>query len=230
MDNLADELSANGFARIGLDAFSQQQIVQLYASWRALFKSGAHSSLPGDASVPIGFVPLRSRCGYEMKESVYVQPDFSLPGCVAAPTKRFIRDIGRLAERVSQAIRPHLQTEGLLQWPRHGCLRIMHYPAFEGGEDAATMRSLSWMGHLRAPAHTDLNALTFLPPATIAGLEIFTGDQWIALDDPQQLIVLVGRQLEAAGAGSFPAAMHRVRNPQREEREIARLSLAYFIG
>ncbi|WP_442680109.1 2OG-Fe(II) oxygenase family protein [Sphingomonas sp. ASY06-1R] len=231
MQDIAHQLSTDGFARIGLDRFSRQQIAQLYACWTALFQSGAQAALPGNPAIPIGFVPLRSASGYEMKESVYVQPDFPLPGCVAGPTKRFLRDIGRLAEGVSQVVRPHVRSADLLQWPRHGCLRVMHYPAFEGGDDAVTMRSLSWMGHLRAPPHTDLNALTFLPPATIAGLEIFARDTWIPLDDPEELIVLAGRELEAVGKGSFPAAVHRVRNPEREEeRKVARLSLAYFIA
>lgn len=230
MEALTEELRVNGFARMTLDPFLQQQVAQAYACWAALFRSGRQKEIEGDAAIPIGYVALRSPGGLEMKESVYIQPSFALPGSVATPTKRLLRHLGRLAEEVADAVKHRLMSDKILYFPRHGCLRVMHYPPFEDHEEAMTMRSLACMGNLRAPPHTDLNALTFLPPATIGGLEVYHEERWLALEQPNELIILVGRELEAIGERSFPAAIHRVRNPNEHESHASRFAFAYFIS
>lgn len=77
-------------------------------------------------------------------------------------------------------------------------LRIIHYPVSLEGEWAAE--------------HTDLNFLTFLPPATCEGLQVKTeSGEWIPVNVPEgAVIVNCGDMLQNLTNGEFRSAVHRV--------------------
>ena len=86
-------------------------------------------------------------------------------------------------------------------------LRIIHYPAALTGQWAAE--------------HTDLNLLTFLPPATCEGLQVKTKNgQWIPVNVPEgSVIINCGDMLQNLTNGEFRSSVHRVeRNPLGKER------------
>lgn len=80
--------------------------------------------------------------------------------------------------------------------------RALHYPSLPA--DAGG-------GSTRAAAHTDINLITALPPATGPGLEVLVGDEWVPADPPPGCLVLnTGQMLDRVSNGSVPAGVHRV--------------------
>jgi len=83
-------------------------------------------------------------------------------------------------------------------------LRVIHYPALNGGEDVE-----------RSGAHTDINLVTLLVPARGAGLEVQGKDgEWIPANTPDgALVVNMGDMMSMHTFGELPSTMHRVVNP-----------------
>ena len=99
-------------------------------------------------------------------------------------------------------------------------LRLAHYPPVP--PDASGVR---------AGAHEDINVITLLLGAEEAGLEILTrqGD-WLAVNPPPgALVVNVGDMLQRLTNDVLPSTTHRVVNPPRERRAMARLSMPFFV-
>jgi isopenicillin N synthase-like dioxygenase len=103
-------------------------------------------------------------------------------------------------------------------------LRIQHYFPVVNRETA---------GGLRAVAHTDINLLTILPAPTSGGLQLrdlaTQGWQDIPCDEGS-LIINGGEMLDAASGGYFPAAEHRVVNPDSDAESGSRFSLPLFLA
>jgi isopenicillin N synthase-like dioxygenase len=99
-------------------------------------------------------------------------------------------------------------------------LRLLRYPS---GDFAGPS--------LRAAAHEDINAITLLLGAEEAGLEILDRDGvWLAVDPPPGAVVVnVGDMLARLTNEVLPSTTHRVVNPAKERRGIARYSMPFFL-
>lgn len=101
-------------------------------------------------------------------------------------------------------------------------LRVLHYPPLRGDEP---------IGSIRAAAHTDINLLTVLPAANVAGLQVQARDgSWIdAPCDFGMLVINVGDMLQEASGGYYPSTVHRVVNPMGVLNNVSRVSLPLFL-
>jgi hypothetical protein len=228
--SVAAELEARTFAVIPASNELVGDLHEAYAAWIGLFASADKFQLPGNVELPSGYVPLGLAGSSELKESFYLRSGQAAPARVSEPSRRLVTALTDVAVAVAADI-AFAAGRSLVRWPAAGCLRVMRYPAFAGDAESALMCELEAQGAVRAVPHTDLNALTVLTPATSSGLEIWTGDSWVAADsDGTTLIVQVGRELEEHSGGRWRATQHRVRNPVGDERSRARLSFAFFVS
>jgi isopenicillin N synthase-like dioxygenase len=99
-------------------------------------------------------------------------------------------------------------------------LRLLHYPpaGFDGP-------------HIRAGAHEDINVITLLMGAEEAGLEVKDRDgQWLPINPPPGSLVLnIGDMLQRLTNHRLPSTSHRVVNPERARRNVARYSTPFFL-
>jgi isopenicillin N synthase-like dioxygenase len=98
-------------------------------------------------------------------------------------------------------------------------LRLLRYPParFEGPA-------------IRAGAHEDINAITLLPGAEEAGLEILTPAGWLAIHPPPgSVVVNIGDMLSRLTNDRLPSTTHRVVNPPPDRRGVARYSTPFFL-
>ena len=101
-------------------------------------------------------------------------------------------------------------------------LRILHYPPITGDEE---------LGAIRAAAHGDINLLTILPAANASGLQVQLKDgSWFDVPgDFGCLIVNIGDMLQEASGGYYPSTIHRVINPEGQDKTKSRISLPLFL-
>ena len=99
-------------------------------------------------------------------------------------------------------------------------LRLLHYPPV--GPDAPG---------IRAGAHEDINTITLLLGAEEAGLQLLDRDgRWLSVGiAPGELVVNIGDMLQRLTNKRLPSTSHRVMNPPRERRGIARYSMPFFL-
>lgn len=85
-------------------------------------------------------------------------------------------------------------------------MRLIHYPKTLTGQWAAE--------------HTDLNLLTFLPPATNEGLQVkLQNGDWVPVNVPDNAVIVnCGDMLQNLTNGEFRSAVHRVENVTGNER------------
>jgi hypothetical protein len=227
--DFAAQMEAEGYARLPVSPAFGERLADARAAWRGFFSSQAKYALPFDPELPAGYLAI-GRGNREMKESFYIH-DTRLPPWMAAATMPLIRELARLGACAARRIGSGA-AQTLVRAPRNGCLRVMRYPAHVGEAESRRMRRLANAGVLRAPPHTDLNALTLLPPSTAPGLELHRPPgAWRPLEDEQDsIIVMAGRELQARSRGRFAPAIHRVRNPVEAEAALPRLAFAFFLS
>jgi isopenicillin N synthase-like dioxygenase len=99
-------------------------------------------------------------------------------------------------------------------------LRLLHYPPLAA--DGA---------HVRAGAHEDINAITLLPGAEEAGLEVLDRDgAWLPINAPPGAVVCnIGDMLSRNVCGRLPSTTHRVVNPAPQRRHVPRYSTPFFL-
>jgi isopenicillin N synthase-like dioxygenase len=88
--------------------------------------------------------------------------------------------------------------------------RIFRYPPLE---------AVGAPGAFSVGEHTDYGLLTILAQDTTGGLEIRTGDGWIAAPPiPDAFVVNLGDMLERMTGGRYRSTLHRVRNTGARDR------------
>ncbi len=202
-----------------------------YQAWEDFFASPLKPHYQQGMAFPTGYVPLVHGSGYVMQESYYYYKGSRLPAMVREATLALVGSLSAVARQLAAALDAACG-KGLITNCNGGCLRVMHYPAFDGFAASSLMADLASAGNMRQPAHTDLNALTLLPAPTAPGLEVQQPDgSWLPADAPVgQLLVQIGRELQQRSGAAFKATLHRVRNPLTDEKQLCRLSMAFFVS
>jgi len=227
---IAEELERNQYLLLDQTDFLRNLWKETYAAWREWFSNKSKFSVPGNLKGPSGYFPFTYAKGCEMKESYYYQFGSKLPVSVEYITKQVTAELIRVAGIIADSLETSYG-KTLIFEKNGGCLKIMRYPAFSGDQASELMKHMASAGHMRSPVHTDLNALTILPPSTAPGLEIQTGDdQWELMDSKDALLIHAGRELEQRSDGKYKATVHRVRNPLPSEEHFSRLSMAFFVS
>ena len=100
-------------------------------------------------------------------------------------------------------------------------IRLLYYPPLSGNEPADAMR---------AAPHEDINFITLLPAASQQGLEIKPKQSdWQQVETSSDSIVVnIGDMLKELTDHELPSTTHRVVNPAKEARQMARISAPLF--
>lgn len=101
-------------------------------------------------------------------------------------------------------------------------VRILHYPGQEADPEE---------GQLRCGAHTDFGSHTILlADDAPGGLQVLTrsGDWIDAVPPANGFIINIGDMMKMWTNDRWHSNLHRVANPPRDERSVARLSIAFF--
>lgn len=81
----------------------------------------------------------------------------------------------------------------------------------------------------RSAPHTDVNAITALPTATTAGLEMFKNEKWIPVVAKEGYVIInTGEQLEHLTGGLFRAITHQVNNVDSHKERLASIFFGAF--
>src|SRR5690606_4804560 len=108
-------------------------------------------------------------------------------------------------------------------WASNGnsILRAIHYPPITEEPKGA----------VRAGAHGDINLITLLMGASTGGLQVLRKDgQWIdAIPQEDELVINVGDMLERLTNNKLRSTIHKVINPPREQWDIPRYSIPFFM-
>lgn len=138
-------------------------------------------------------------------------PEADVPG-ISARLLAFHRGVAELQRRFLRIVAEGLgaPVDFFDAMTEHGVhlTRAVHYPAMEGApaEEAAPDEPHVW-----AAEHGDINLVTALPRATAKGLQVKTGDGWLAVEPPPGHAVLnSGMMLERVSNGVLPTGLHRV--------------------
>ena len=129
-----------------------------------------------------------------------------------------------LGDKVLRAIARYLGLDDGFFGPTtkdgNSVLRLLHYPpaAFDGP-------------NVRAAAHEDINTITLLLGAEEAGLELLDrGGAWLPVNPPSGSVVCnIGDMLQRLTNHVLPSTTHRVVNPPRARRGVARYSTPFFL-
>ncbi|MGQ0533672.1 MAG: isopenicillin N synthase family dioxygenase [Caulobacteraceae bacterium] len=99
-------------------------------------------------------------------------------------------------------------------------LRLLHYPPTPPNPDG-----------VRAEAHEDINVITLLLGAEVAGLQLLTREgEWLDVNPPDgALVVNVGDMLQRLTNHVLPSTTHRVVNPAPERAHLPRYSIPFFL-
>jgi len=103
----------------------------------------------------------------------------------------------------------------------HSILRPIHYPPITEEPKGA----------VRAGAHGDINLITLLMGASTGGLQVLRKDgQWIdAIPEEDELVINVGDMLERHTNNKLRSTIHRVVNPPRDQWDMPRYSIPFFM-
>ena len=98
-------------------------------------------------------------------------------------------------------------------------LRLLHYPPIKGPATG-----------IRAGAHEDINVITLLLGAEVAGLELLDRDGiWQAIAPPLDCVVVsIGDMLQRLTNHVLPSTTHRVVNPSPARAAFPRYSMPFF--
>ncbi|KAI0752492.1 Clavaminate synthase-like protein [Daedaleopsis nitida] len=104
-----------------------------------------------------------------------------------------------------------------------GFVRFMKYWP-RSDEDESKTKSV-WL-----KGHTDIGTITILWSQPISGLQVMSPDgkwRWVRHID-NALVINIGDSMEMLSGGYYKATIHRVIQPPKDQRNLARLGIFYF--
>jgi isopenicillin N synthase-like dioxygenase len=135
----------------------------------------------------------------------------------------FYQDTAQLAFAVLAALALDLDLPESFFTDQHGqnlFLRLLHYPPLD--ESIAAQQ-------IRAGEHTDYGSITLLFQDEMGGLEVWTGQEWVAAPPlPQTVLVNIGDAMQRWTNDGLRSTTHRVVNPEGITRGRSRYSAALF--
>jgi isopenicillin N synthase-like dioxygenase len=233
-----ESLRNTGFGVLINHPIKQELVESIYKNWQAFFNSNEKNDYAFDPEKQDGFFSsevsetAKGHTKKDIKEYYHIYPWGRIPPTLKNEIIAYYELTSALAEELLDWVEQHspedvakLYSEPLsnmIKGTKNTLLRVLHYPPFEGTEEA---------GAIRAAAHEDINLLTILPAANEPGLQVQgTDDKWVDVpSDFGNLIINIGDMLQEASGGYFPSTSHRVINPTGTKTSKSRISLPLFL-
>jgi isopenicillin N synthase-like dioxygenase len=231
-------LHETGFGVLTNHPIQRPVLQQLYDNWEQFFNSSDKMDYQFNLESQDGFFPTTvsetaKGCQVkDIKEYYHYYPWGQCPEQLKQQAQDYYRQANSVAETLLDWVQQHSPQDvakhysaplsSMIEQSEQTLLRVLHYPPITGNED---------VGAIRAAAHGDINLLTILPAANAGGLQVQLKDgSWFDVPgDFGCIIVNIGDMLQEASGGYFPSTIHRVVNPEGEDRTRSRISLPLFL-
>ncbi len=231
-------LHETGFGVLSNHPIQQELLESIYNNWAGFFASEAKYDYQFNVETQDGFFPLtvsETAKGFlkkDIKEYFHYYPWGQCPDELKQQIAQYYEQANQLATQLLNWVEEYSPADvsarysqtlsSMVAQSELTLLRILHYPPLTGDEE---------IGAIRAAAHGDINLLTVLPAANASGLQVkLKDDSWFDVPgDFGCLVVNTGDMLQEASNGYFPSTIHRVVNPENQDRARSRISLPLFL-
>ena len=233
-----ESLHNTGFGVLINHPIKQALVESIYKNWLGFFNTEEKEKYAFDPEKQDGFFSseisetAKGNAQKDIKEYFHIYPWGRIPATLKEEILHYYELTSSLAEELLDWVEKHSPKNvakhyseplsNMIKNTPNTLLRVLHYPPFEGKEEA---------GAIRAAAHEDINLLTILPAANEPGLQVQGIDnQWVDVPaDFGHLIINIGDMLQEASQGYFPSTSHRVINPTGSDKTKPRVSLPLFL-
>jgi len=241
-ENAAQEfvtsLHETGFGVLKNHPIQKQLLESIYENWAGFFASEEKFDYQFNVETQDGFFPTtisetaKGNSLKDIKEYFHYYPWGQVPTELKQQLADYYEQANTLAATLLDWVEKHspadvsakfsIALSEMIAQSQRTLLRILHYPPITGDEE---------VGAIRAAAHGDINLLTILPAANASGLQVQLKDgTWYDVPgDFGCLIVNIGDMLQEASGGYYPSTIHRVINPEGQDRTKSRISLPLFL-
>lgn len=237
-ETFVKSLHETGFGVLTNHPIQKQLLQSIYENWAAFFNSREKDDYTFNVDTQDGFFPTsvsEKAKGFkvkDIKEYFHYYPWGQCPENLKAQAQDYFEQANTVAETLLNWVQEHspkdvaakysVELSSMIEQSEQTLLRVLHYPPITGDEE---------VGAIRAAAHGDINLLTILPAANAGGLQVQLKDgSWYDVPgDFGCIIVNIGDMLQEASGGYFPSTIHRVVNPEGEDRSQSRISLPLFL-
>ena len=232
-------LKETGFAVLKTHPINWDLIQTVYTEWEAFLKSDDVNKYQFNSKSQDGYFPknvseiAKGEKIKDIKHFFHLYfPWGKYPTEVSNAAREMFEQMMKLGETLLQWIDDNIDPELAKTLPQklidtvskeNTLLRILHYPAMNGDEEA---------GAVRAAAHEDINLITLLPIASEAGLQVLSPatNEWYDVPcDSESIIVNIGDMLQEMTNKEYIATKHRVIKPEGEDASKDRMSTPCFI-
>ena len=232
-------LKETGFAVLKTHPINWDLIQIVYTEWEAFLKSNDVNKYQFNSESQDGYFPKNVSEVAKGEKIKDIKHFFHLyfpwgkyPTEVSNAAREMFEQMMKLGETLLQWIDDNIDPELAKTLPQklidtvskeNTLLRILHYPAMNGDEEA---------GAVRAAAHEDINLITLLPIASEAGLQVLSPatNEWYDVPcDSESIIVNIGDMLQEMTNKEYIATKHRVIKPEGEDASKDRMSTPCFI-
>ncbi|MDO6720139.1 2OG-Fe(II) oxygenase family protein [Psychrosphaera sp. 1_MG-2023] len=237
-ETFVKSLHETGFGVLKNHPIQKELLQSLYDNWAGFFNSDEKIKFQFNVETQDGFFPTsvsETAKGFkvkDIKEYFHFYPWGQAPEGLKQQAQDYFSQANDVAETLLNWVQEHSPADvaakysaplsSMIEKSEQTLLRVLHYPPITGDEE---------VGAIRAAAHGDINLLTILPAANAGGLQVQLKDgSWFDVPgDFGCIIVNIGDMLQEASGGYFPSTIHRVINPEGEDRSRSRISLPLFL-
>ena len=241
-ENAAQEfvtsLHNTGFGVLKNHPIQKELLESIYKNWAGFFASDEKFDYKFNVETQDGFFPTtvsetaKGNNLKDIKEYFHYYPWGQVPAELKQQLSDYYEQANSLAATLLDWVEKHspadvsekfsIALSEMIAQSQRTLLRILHYPPITGDEEP---------GAIRAAAHGDINLLTILPAANASGLQVQLKDgTWYDVPgDFGCLIVNIGDMLQEASGGYYPSTIHRVINPEGQDKTKSRISLPLFL-
>ena len=241
-DNAAEEfvksLHETGFGVLKNHPIDKAMLESIYENWAGFFASERKDDFHFNVETQDGFFPAsvsETAKGFsqkDLKEYYHYYPWGQCPEALKQQAQDYFEQANSVAETLLKWVEEYspkdvaakysMPLSSMIESSEQTLLRVLHYPPITGEEE---------VGAIRAAAHGDINLLTILPAANASGLQVKlkSGEWYDVPGDFGCIIVNIGDMLQEASGGYFPSTIHRVVNPEGEDKTKSRISLPLFL-
>ena len=241
-ENAAQEfvtsLHNTGFGVLKNHPIQKELLESIYENWAGFFASDEKFDYKFNVETQDGFFPTtvsetaKGNNLKDIKEYFHYYPWGQVPAELKQQLSDYYEQANSLAATLLDWVEKHspadvsekfsIALSEMIAQSQRTLLRILHYPPMTGDEEP---------GAIRAAAHGDINLLTILPAANASGLQVQLKDgTWYDVPgDFGCLIVNIGDMLQEASGGYYPSTIHRVINPEGQDKTKSRISLPLFL-
>jgi isopenicillin N synthase-like dioxygenase len=233
-----DSLHNIGFAVLSHHPVGLDLMQEAFAKWKAFFDTDEKYDYKFTNEVHDGYVGMdlsEKAKGYDkkdIKEFFHYYPWGRCPEGLKELTHNLysqleslsIKLLGWIEEYTPEDIRKKFSMPlgDMIKDSKKTLYRILHYPPLTGSEEP---------GAIRAQAHGDINIITVLPMGSASGLQVLDKNkEWLEVPfNPGWIVINTGDMLSEITENYYPSTIHRVVNPEGDDKQKSRLSTPLFL-